>query len=259
MSTRIVTGRNGAIETEEESSFGERNERIITVEGPYEKLKNANANSFVPSGFHLVNSHVKSTGNGFGRLDVVCEESEFNYDGSGPYRVTYRIDMLEVQKDLKNHPSVIRDRVNIERWLNTEASKRIDADGDPQWVDENGIGHKINEGTGAWLYGDAYMRGIESYVVHYPIIEKISHYRNLPGCQLYQGKVSGGSVTFSKEVDKWGAPEISLSGFASSGWIKTGDSYQQDGGRVWVRTEQWTWTPDGASSPTGWIYSASNK
>lgn len=259
MSTRLVAGKPGAVKTGESRSKGDQNIRVVRVEGPYSEIENINLDQFVPRNCNLVNSQLEDDGNGFGKWTLTCESNETEYDGSSPYRVTWKIEMVEVQKDLKTHPSVVDDRANIERWLATEPAKRIDDKGDPQWIDENGAAHKINDNTGAWKYGDAYMRGIESYVVHYPVVEKISYYKSIPGCTTYKGTVTGGNAQFSKDIDKWSPPGITLAGYGSDGWLKSGDGYQQDGGKAWVRTEQWTWTPDGSSSPTGWIYSAAKK
>ena len=259
MSIRLVTGKSGAVKTGDSRSKGDQNVRIVTVEGPYAEIEDINLDQYVPLNCNLVNSHLDDDGNGFGKWTLTCESNEKEYAGSTPYRVSWKIDMVEVQKDLKTHPSVVNDRVNIERWLATEDGKRIDDNGDPQWVDDNGTAHKISENTGAWKYGDAYMRGIESYVVHYPVVEKISYHKSIPGCLTYNGTVTGGTAEFSRDIDKWSSPDITLDGYDKDGWLKSGDSYQQDGGKSWMRTEQWTWTPDGSSSPTGWIYSAAKK
>ena len=259
MSVKIVLGKTGPVETGEARSRGEQNIDIVTVEGPVSSTKNADLARFVPKDCNIVNSHFENDGNGFGKWTLKCEPYETEYDGSSPFRVTWKIDMVEVQKDLKTHPSVVGDRTTIERWLATDAEKRVDENGNPQWIDANGTAHEIEDNTGAWKYGDAYMRGIESYVVHYPVVEKISYYKSIPGCSTYKGTITHGNAQFSKDIDCWSSPGITLAGYSSDGWLKTGDGYQQDGGKAWVRTEQWTWTPDGRSSPTGWIYSAPKK
>lgn len=255
MSIRLVAGKPGAVKTGDLRSSGEQNVRTITIEGPYSEIEDIGLDQYVPRNCNLVNSNLEDDGNGFGKWTLICESNETEYDGSKPYKVSWKIDMEEVQKDLKTHPSVVYDRANIERWLATDPSRRIDENGDPQWVDENDQPHKIGENTGAWKYCDAYMRGIESYVVHYPVVEKISYYKSIPGCSMYNGTITGGSAEFSNGIDKWGAPDIKLAGYDNDGWLNSGDSYQKDGGNAWVRTVRWTWTPDGRSSPTGWIYS----
>ena len=259
MSIRLIAGQPGAVTTGDSRSNGEQNVRTITVEGPYSEIEDIDLDQYVPRNCNLVNSNLEDDGNGFGKWTLTCESNETEYDGSSPYKVSWKIDMSEVQKDLKMHPSVVDDRATIERWLATDPGKRIDENGYPQWVDENDQPHKIEEGTGAWKYADAYMRGIESYVVHYPVVEKISYYRSIPGCTTYKGTVTGGNAQFSRNIDMWDSPGITLAGYDDNGWLKSGDGYQQDGGKSWVRTEQWTWTPDGRSSPTGWIYSVSKK
>lgn len=259
MSMRIVRGKAGPIKTGVMKSRGEQNVGTITLEGPYSAIKNISFDNFVPKDAIVTNAILESDGMGGGKWTLDLEYSEDEYEGSKPYKVSWKIDMEEVQKDLKTHPSVVYDRANIERWLATDASRRIDENGDPQWVDENDVTHEIENDSGAWKYGDAYMRGIESYVVHYPVVEKISYYKSIPGCSTYNGTITGGSAEFSKGIDKWGAPDIKLAGYDNDGWLKSGDGYQKDGGNSWVRTERWTWTPDGRSSPTGWIYSANLK
>lgn len=255
MSVSLVTGKPGPIVTGNEKTTGDRNTSSVIVEGrsvDIEKIRDFS--EFVPRGCRFVGSRKSDTGNGFSKLVVTYENEDDSYDDSKPTYVTFKITMEEVTKDLKMHPSVVSDRVTIERWLATDPQKRIDDNGDPQWVDDTGNAHKINDRTGAWKYCDAYMRGIEHYVVHYPVIEKISHYKTIPGCQTYEGKITGGSANFSDDIDHWSSPGISLKGYDKGGWLKSFDSYEQNGGKTFVRTEQWTYTPNGPNSPTGWIY-----
>ena len=101
----------------------------------------------------------------------------------------------------------------------------------------------------------AYEKGIETYVRHFPVIEKISYYKTLPGCSMSGNSTTSGTLSqFAGDIDKWSVPDVKLSGFENTGWFKSGDNYEQGNDRVWTRHEQWTWTPDGSSSDTGWIY-----
>lgn len=255
MPLRHIAGSSGEVRTDVEILSGDRNGQVIVIQGPYEILKGVSAERYVPTGFSLSNSRLTSDGRGGGRMTLTCEPNENEYLGSTPFKVMYKITMESVTKDLRMHPEVADSSLEIGRWLATDTNKRMSSDGKYQWVDEDDVAHEISENSAAGKFIQAYLLGIESYVTHYPVIEKISHYKSIPGCSTYMGKMTGGNAQFSGDIDKWSSPGISLSGYNADGWFKSGDGYEQDGGKSWIRTEQWTWTPQGRSSELGWIYS----
>lgn len=255
---RKIAGQNGPYKTGSSSSKSDKDSTVVTVEGELWQLRQQNPDAFCPAGMVVENSSVDPTSGGHGKLTIRC----VNY-GSGdvsttPTRITWRITMAEVQTDLARHPHFDDEaRRQIRLWLATEESKRYDSSGNPQYVDGEGEAHPLT--APATDFCTAYAKGIESYVRHFPVIEKISYYKTLPGCSMNKTSTTSGTVSqFSGNIDKWDVPDVKLSGFADTGWLKSGDNYEQGNDLVWARTEQWTWTPEGSDSDTGWIYDESD-
>lgn len=255
---RKIAGQNGPYVTGKSTSKADKEACIVTVEGDLVSLRALNPDTFCPAGMVVENSNVDPTSGGHGKLTVRCVNYGQGDVSTTPTRVTWKISMSEVQTDLKRHPHFddeARRQVNL--WLATEESKRYDESGDAQYVDAEGQAHKLT--SPATDYVTAYKKGIESYVRHFPVIERISYYKTLPGCSMTRNSTTSGRVSqFSADIDKWDVPDVTLAGFDDSGWFKSGDDYQQSNDLVWTRTEQWTWTPDGSGSETGWIYKSSN-
>lgn len=253
-----IAGSQGPFVTGKTDTKSDKTATVVEVEGRLQDLRGANPDQFCPNGMVVENSTISPTGGGMGKLSIRC----INY-GSGdvsttPTRITWRITMGEVQTDLKNHPSCVDDRTTIEKWLATDADKRYDESGDPQWVDAEGTEHPIPTGGGAAKYIKAYEKGIETYNRYFPIIEKVSFYKTLPGCSMNGNSTTSGTVSqFSSNLGKWDVPDVKLSGFANAGWFKSGDNYEQGNDLVWTRNEQWTWTPDHGQD-INWIYSRSS-
>lgn len=250
--TGVTTGISKTGGSNKESS-------IVTVEGPVSVLETiTDFDSLAPAGMTVESHTLETNGDGFGKLIVRC----INY-GSGdvsttPMRTTWRISMQEVQTNLKDHPHFNGEaRRQILAWLATEELKRYDSNGNPQYVDGEGTAHPLT--APATDYVTAYEKGIETYVRHFPVLEKINYYKTLPGCTMSENSTTSGTVSqFSADIDKWNVPDVKLAGYASTGWFKSGDNYEQGNDLVWVRTQQWTWTPDGSNSDLGWIYANSN-
>ena len=262
MSVSHITGSEDPVVTGESKSKSDKDGIVVTVEGPYSDLtppsKGDENCDYLPSGFIVESATVDPAGNGFGKMTIRGIAYGSTDISTLPERTTWKISMQEVQKDLKMHPSCVGDRAIIEKWLATDPDKRYNADGDPQWVDAEETEHAITEG-GALKYIGAYEAGIESYVVHYPVIEKLSYYKTLPGCSMSGNSTTSGTVSqFSADIDKWNVPDVKLAGYANTGWFKSGDNYEQGNDLVWTRTEQWTWTPDGSTSELKWIYQDSS-
>ena len=238
---------------------GDKDSAIVTVEGPISVLeKITDFASFAPTGMNVETHTIDPNGDGFGRIIIRCVNYGSGDASTTPTRTTWRITMGEVQTDLKNHPTCVGDRKTIEKWLATDADKRYDEEGNPQWVDDEGAEHPIDTGSGAEKYINAYEKGIETYNRYFPIIEKISFYKTLPGCSMTRNSTTSGTVSqFSSNLGTWDVPPVKLTGFANAGWFKSGDNYEQGNDLVWTRIEQWTWTPDHGSD-VNWIYARSS-
>ena len=259
MAIEHVTGSTDGVTTGiSVTGGGDKDSSVVTVEGPVSVLETiTDFDSYAPTGMTVESHTLEPNGDGFGRLVIRC----VNY-GSGdvsttPTRTTWRITMAEVQTDLKNHDHFDGEaRRQIAMWLATDESKRYDDQGNPQYVDNEGQEHPLT--TPATDYCTAYEKGIETYVRHFPVIEKINYYKTLPGCSMNKNSTTSGTVSkFSGDIDLWSVPDVKIDGYDDNGWFKSGDIYEQGNDLVWTRTEQWTWTPEGSDSDTGWIYSNS--
>ena len=255
---RKIAGQNGPYVTGKSTSKSDKEATVVKVEGDLVSLRALDPDAFCPAGMVVENSNVDPTSGGHGRLTIRCINYGQGDVSTTPTRVTWRISMAEVQTDLKRHPHFEGNdaRGQIEAWLATDIDKRYDDNDNPQYVQADGTPHPLT--APATDYVTAYEKGIENYVRHFPVIEKISYYKTLPGCSMIRNSTTSGKVSkFSANIDTWDVPDVTLSGFANTGWFKSGDDYQQGNDLVWTRTEQWTWTPDGSNSETGWIYKSS--
>ena len=264
MAMDYVMGSPNPVTTGETSVYeGSRDAGSVTVEGPYALVKSiTNFASLVPSGTTPNTHHVSSDGHGGGKLVV----NWINYGQDGGLAATeddisWRIEMSEVQTPLQNHPDIPKaDRIEIVKWLGTDLLKRFNPGNNAaQWVDENGTATPVAQPY-ALKFVECYLRGIETYNRYFPVMEKISSFKRLPGASMIDNKTTGGTASkFSSfsQIGTFSVPDLKLSGYADGGWFKSGDGYSRNGGRVWTRTEQWTWTPDYNDSNVNWIYSHS--
>lgn len=256
MSTHI-SGSSNPVVLSTSSTRADKNSCTVEVAGVYEDLKALQGNdsgmkAICPSGFEVESSTCTPDGSGNGRLSIRCVNYGADDISTSPTRVTYHIDLAEVKTDLKSHPHVVDQRITIEKWLATDADKRFADDGNPQYVDAEGTAHSITDET-VKKFCAAYSKGIETYNRYFPIIEKISYYKRVPGLSMSGNSITGGTARFSN-IGTFNAPDINLQGYASAGWYKSKDSYSQGNDRVWTRTEQWTWTPDYNDQDVNWIY-----
>lgn len=248
----LKAGTAGPHVTGEVNTVSDKNSTVVTVEGPYESLKSANRESYVPDGYTLESSTLSPDGNGLGKLTLNCIKYDSG-DSSGfsAVRTTFRIDMAEVQYDLEDHPSIAGARDTILKWLATDEAKRVDGDS-YRYTDANGELQPV-EGDDAIKFCKAYMAGIKTFNRYFPVIEKISTWKNPPGLSMSGRSFTGGSPTFDAP-GTYDDPPISLNGFPSGHWFKSKDSWVQNENRTWTRTEQWTYTPEASSGQHGWIY-----
>lgn len=261
MAIKHILGENKGVTTGISKTGGaNKDSSVVTVEGPISVLETiTDFNSLAPDGMTVESHTLEPNGDGFGKLIVRCVNYGTGDVSTTPTRTTWRIMMQEVQLNLKNHPQFDGNgtRMQIDMWLATDPENRYDASGNPQCVKPNGEIQPLT--APATDYVKAYEKGIENYVRHFPVIEKISYYKTLPGCSMTNNSTTSGSVSkFSTDIDRWNAPDVTLAGWANTGWFKSGDNYEQGNDLVWTRTEQWTWTPDGANSAIAWIHAISD-
>ena len=260
MAVELVTGSPDPVVTGESTVHGDQPTKVITVEGPMSLLDAVtDVSGFVPDGYEYDTHRVIPTADGFGKIEITCKDFGDSSYGSTPERTTWKIQMASVQKDLKYHPTCVDSRLEIELWLATDPAKRFNDSDQPQYIDDQGTPQPISA-PGATKYIKAYMAGIETYNDYYPVIQKISYYKRLPGVGMSGKSVTTGKVTqFSTNIGKWNTPGVTLNGFADTGWFKSGDNYEQDNSQKWTRTEEWTWTPNGSDDDDfNWIYQNSN-
>lgn len=248
--TKTVTG--------EIKTVSERETATVAVEGEWSVISAiSDVSEYVPAGMTVKDRRISGSG-GFAKLEIVCVNYGTDTIETAPTRITWRIDMAEVTLPLQCHPEINSARGECEKWLATSPLDRYDDNGDPQWVDSDGNPHAItDERTKKFIR--AYNKGIETYLQFYPVVEKISYYKRLPGGTMSENSTTGGTVSkFSDNLGKWNSPGITLNGYGADGYFKSGDSFVQNPDTMWQRTEQWTWTPEGSSSDVAWIYANAN-
>lgn len=265
MAIEKILGDEDAVETGASTVRNDNGDSsVVYVEGPMSVLEGiTDLSSFVPSGMELVGSRIDPTDNGFGRMSVTCKDiGDATSAGSQPTHTTWRIDFIEEMTPLQQHPSIPEiDRLEIYKWLATDTLKRFNpANNAPQWVDENGQATPVAQPY-AKKFINCYLRGVETFVRHFPVIQKISTYKRLPGASMNRTSTTGGNadqITPWSTIDKFDTPALHLSGYNNSGWFKNSDNYVQDQDQKWTRTEQWTWTPDYNDNDLKWIYQGSS-
>ena len=239
--------------------------QTVVVRGPYSALASHvpaqgtghSGCSWVPDGYFVRRAILTaSEGEATITIDCVAPGGDSSQNPAAPTLIQYQILMSEVQLDLMTHPHITANASAVEeciKWLATDEAQRV-VSGDYFYADEDGELQPVNQAE-AEDFCAAWLHGIRSYNAYYPIIEKQSTYKRVPGLNMSGLSVSGGTATFSSNIGAWNAPDISLSGYASTGWFKSGDDYRSQG-KTFLRNEQWTWTPDGSNSDYSWIYSS---
>lgn len=259
MAVEHILGEDEGVETGASTvRSDDGNSSVVYVEGQLSVLEGiTDLSAFVPDGMELVSSRVDPTDPGFGRISITCKDIG---DGSaasfGAIHTTWRIDMVEEQTPLQQHPDIPKeDRIEIYKWLATDQIMRFNANGDPQWVDENGNATPVAQPY-ALKFVACYLRGIETFVRYFPVVQKISTYKRLPGATMNKTSTTGGTVSqFSADLGTFDVPDLTLNGYANGGWFKSGDDYVSNPDNLkWTRTQEWRWTPDYNDSDINWIY-----
>ena len=246
-------GTEKPVETGTTSTLSDKDAKVVVVEGMYANLEDAEPEEYVPEGYALESSSLVPVENGFGRLSVNCIRYDA-YDDANltPVRTTFRIDMQEVQYDLEDHPALQGVKSTVLKWLATDESVRMSAD-KFYYSDEDG-GKKEIDDDDVKKFCKAYAAGIKTFNRYYPVIEKISIWKNPPGLVQSGRSFTGGNPKFSREMGKFDVPPLTLVGFDEKNWYKSKDTWAQNENKTWTRTEQWTYTPEGSEGEHAWIY-----
>ena len=264
-----TTGEPGVITGVGETQADVVSQTVI-VRGPLAVLKNRvpaqgtdhTACGWVPDGYWVKDATLSSNeGEGTITIHCVAPGTDSAQSPASPTLITYQIEMVECQMDLITHPHITDNANALDecvKWLATDEAQRYDG-GDYYWVDADGNQHPVNQ-QAALDFCAAWMHGIHTYNRYYPVINKESTYTRIPGLTMgtltNKFSITGGQAAFSAATGTFDTPDITLNGFASTGFFKSGDGYRHSGNKTFTRTEQWTWTPDGSDGPYAWIYAA---
>ena len=269
----LATGTPKGVQTGERKTKADSNSVQVIIEGPYSTLESIQpaqgaaysaAFPYIPNdGSYVQSSTLSSDGRGGGTLTVNCVNpgADSGSTTPTPTKVTYRLTMAEEQTDLIAHPTITASDTVLNicvKWLATDDLKKYDADTQSYQYDE-GDGETFTPITDqtAIKFCQAWMHGIKTFNRYFPVVEKISTYKRVPGLNMSGASITGGSVSsanYGGNIGTWNTPSITLSGFASTGFFKSKYDWTQNAKSSWTLTEQWTWTPDGSGSNYGWIY-----
>ncbi len=270
----LATGTPKGVQTGLGKRRGDTDSLVITIEGPQAAMESlvpaqgaTHADfAYIPTGCYVQNASLSSDGRGKGTITINCVDpgADSEQIPATPTKITYRLTMAEEQTDLIAHPvitasaTVVRDCL---AWLATDDAKKVDENGDYQYVESDGTSYMPITDATAIKFCDAWMHGIKTFNRYFPVVEKISTYKRVPGLSLTGATITGGTVAatnFGGNIGTWNAPAITLSGFASTGFFKSKYDWTQNAKSSWTLTEQWVWTPDGSDSAYGWIYANTN-
>lgn len=262
MALEHVMGESSPWIEKEIYSHGDAELCEIYVRGERADLEAIGGDDFddlIPGGYVYVRSSVTPDGDGMGTLRINAVLPGDADVSTLPTSTTFSIKMAPVEYDLIRHPHFDSQhnyaRAVITKWLATDETKRIDADGNYIY-DEDGTGNMQPVPTGPETdFCRAYTDGIRTYTRYYPVVVKISAYKRLPGASMDGRSTTGGEgVPFSPNIGKYDDPELIPEGFPEGHWWKSDDLWQQNQDQSWTRTEEWTYTPEDSSSTHGWIY-----
>jgi len=249
MSAKLVLGSSRPVETSRNVSVSGGNTAVVEVEGSYARLEAAAPEQYVPSGYTYDSHTLSSHGNGMGKMMVRCIKFDVGASFTAA-RTTFEVDMSEVTYDLYTHPYLDEVRDVCTKWIDDGC---IAHDGTFYTKNAEGEEEEV-EDAAAWDFCYSYAAGIHSYVRYFPVVTKVSVYKNPPGLSMSGNSFSGGSLPFSNDIGKFSAPPITLNGVAASNFFKSADRWAEAENKTWTRTEQWTYTPNGPDGAHGWIY-----
>lgn len=270
----LATGTPKGVQTGLGKRRGDTDAIVVTIEGPLAAIEDlvppqgATHSDFdyIPTGCYVQNASLSSDGRGGGTITINCVDpgADSSQTPATPTKITYRLTMAEEQTDLIAHPVITASTTVVSiclAWLATDDSKKVDGNGNYQYVETDGTTYTPITDQTAIKFCAAWMHGIRTFNRYFPVVEKISTYKRVPGLSLTGATITGGTVStanFGGNIGTWNAPAITLSGFASTGFFKSKYDWTQNAKSSWTLTEQWVWTPDGSASAYGWIYANSN-
>lgn len=260
MSIKHVLGPETPIEVSEVKTDADHDSDVIEVIGTPAVIALVDPTSFVPEGYTLDTSTVSRTGDGMAKL--TARATLYGQDGASlvPKRTTFKIDMVETQYDLQDHPA-FKDpgvKATILAWLATDDRRKTMTRGGAVFYtydDENGAKTEITDQT-AIKFCAAYFAGIRTFVRYFPVIDKISILSRPAGMLMNGASFTGGSPAFAADLGHYAEPPLTLSGYPQNHWFKSGDNYQHQENRTWTRNEQWTYTPEPSDGAHAWIYNS---
>ena len=231
--------------------------KVFVFEADMETLESATGQTpsiaaVVTSDYAVESSRIDPAGGGMGKLTIVAARNPGAAAASEAVRSTLRIEMEEVQYDLEDHPDLANERETILKWLATDEAVRSQG-GAYYWQSPDGVKHAI-AGAKALKFIAAYMAGIKQFVRYYPVVERISIWRNPPGMTRNGRSYTGGTPRFSTGIGGYNDPPVTFSGYPAGNWFKSGDKWDENGNETWTRREQWTYTPESKTSTHAWIY-----
>lgn len=271
----LSTGTPKGVQTGLGKSNADTNTLVITIEGPLSALEDMvpaqgathSDLSYIPTGCYVQSARLSSDGRGGGTITINCVDpgSDSSQTPATPTKITYRLTMAEEQTDLIAHPTITASQTILSmclKWLATDDAKKYNAETEEYQYDEgDGITFTPITDETAIKFCQAWMHGIKTFNRYFPVVEKISTYKRVPGLSMTGATITGGTVSsanFGGDIGTWNSPPITLSGFASTGFFKSKYDWTQNAKSSWTLTEQWVWTPDGSASDYGWIYADSN-
>lgn len=268
MAMQLKAGTSGALTVGVRYGTSSRETATITIEGPAASVKAArpaygsDASSIVTelSGYIVEHADYSPDGRGGATLTVSCQSTTAGTSGQtlGPTKSTLRIEMAEVQLDLQQHPSLADVRGIIAQWLASDPGVQYSGSTGYSYSEADGSPVEISSDSAAHKFCAAYAAGIRTFNRYYPVVSRIAIYATLDGATRSGQNITGGTPTFSQGIGTWDNPPVTLSGYPAGYWFKSHDAWEQQQDQNFVRTEQWTYTPEGSSGPHGWIYQAAS-
>lgn len=269
----LATGTPKGVQTGLGKRRGDTDSLVITIEGPQAMMESLvpaqgathDDFAYIPTGCYVQDASLSPDGRGKGTITINCVDpgADSEQIPPTPTKITYRLTMAEEQTDLIAHP-IITANVTVVRdclaWLATDDSKKVDENGGYQYIESDGTSYTPITDATAIKFCNAWMHGIKTFNRYFPVVDKISTYKRVPGLSLTGATITGGTVSttnFGGNIGTWNAPVITLSGFDSTGFFKSMYDWTQNAKSSWTLTEQWVWTPDGSASQYGWIYQSS--
>ena len=250
-----VAGESSPFVESEEYETSDREAVVVKVRGTVADLKDEDPEDHLPNDYELLRAILQPEGDGMGTLVVTGILPGSSDVTTLPETTTFSVDMLETEIPLYAHPHL--NTAGFRRiclaWLSTDEAERVDSNGDYWYRDAAGKKQKIAQAA-IIDFCKAYLDGVETYTKYSPVITKISVYKRLPGGSMSGRSTTGGTADFSDGIGTWDNPPLTLEGYSSGHWVKTGDGYVQNPDQTWKRTEQWTYTAESSSSQNGWIY-----